>query len=85
MLCSHWGSEHVDRETGVMSKSDLTEMERTAIVDARASLCEVLERLGLMEPFFNRSAEEIDAVIEACWRGCQASMWRQSEWGVVPF
>lgn len=85
MLCLNWGAEHTDPETGVMSKSKLTEMERAAIVDARASLCEILERLGLMAPFFDRSAEEIDAVIEACWRGCQVSMWRQSEEGLVPF
>lgn len=84
MLCSHWGSEHVDRETGIMSKSALTEMEQIAIRDARGSLCEVLERLGLMEPFFDRSPEEVDQIIEACWRGCQGSMWRQSERGIIP-
>jgi hypothetical protein len=53
------------------------EMETRAIQDARQGLAEVLTELGLMRPFHDRSAAEIDRVIEACVRGFQRSVDRQ--------
>jgi uncharacterized protein DUF6511 len=64
---------------------DKTDMEVRAIKDARRFLADVLTELGLMVPFHDRSAAEIDRVIEACVDGFQASMRRQSLNDDVPF
>ena len=64
---------------------DKTDMELRAIKDARRFLADVLTELGLMAPFHDRSAAEIDRVIEACVDGFQASMRRQSLNDDVPF
>lgn len=57
---------------------DKTDMEAQAIRDARRPFAEVLNELGLMPAFFDRRADEIDRLIEACIDGFQDSMQRQA-------
>ena len=82
MACLMAGSANAKRNHGMIDKTD---METRAIVDARRWLAEALTEMGLMEPFFDRPAADIDRVIEACIYGFQASMQRQSDNGDVPF
>jgi hypothetical protein len=57
---------------------DKTARERQALKDARRPFAEALTDLGLMEPFFHRSAADIDRLIEAVVGGYIDSMLRQS-------
>lgn len=57
---------------------DKTPYEQQAIKDARRPFAEALTELGLMGPFFDRSAADIDRLIEACIDGFQVSMRRQA-------
>lgn len=56
---------------------DKTAREAQAIRDARMPFAEALTELGLMEPFFHRSAEDIDRLIEAAVTGYVDSMQAQ--------
>ena len=64
---------------------DKTEHEANAIKAARRNFAEVLSELGLLAPFHNRSAEEIDRIIEACVDGFQAAMRRETLSDDLPF
>ena len=75
MPCCDAGGALARRSNGVIDK---TPMEARAIKDARRPLAEVLQELGLLGPFHDRSAAEIDRIIEACVDGFQASMQRQA-------
>lgn len=82
MACLTAGSAIALRNFGMIDKTD---METRAIREARREFAEVLTEMGLMEPFFDRPAEDIDCLIEACVDGFQASMRRQSDAGDIPF
>jgi hypothetical protein len=73
--CCEAGSAFGRRSNGMIDK---TQMEERAVKDARQSLAEILVELNLMAPFQDRSAVEIDRIIEACVDGFQASMQRQA-------
>ena len=75
MACCEAGGALAQRSAGMIDK---TPMEAQAIKDARRPFAEVLVELGLMAPFHDRSAAEIDRLIEACVDGFQASMRRQA-------
>lgn len=55
---------------------DKTETEGAAIRAARKPFAETLTELGLMAPFWNRSAADIDRLIEAAVDGYRAHLIR---------
>ena len=64
---------------------DKTDLEKQAIKDARRPFAEVLTELGLMEHFFDLTAEQIDRLIEAAVDGFQQSMQCQALNDDLPF
>ena len=75
MECCDAGGALARRSGGMIDK---TPMETQAIKDARRPFAEVLADLGLMAPFHDRTAAEIDRIIESCVDGFQASVRRQA-------
>jgi Family of unknown function (DUF6511) len=75
MRCQQVGAEIAGRHNGMIDK---TARETQAIKDARRLFGEALTALGLMEPFFHRTAEDIDRLIEAAVTGYVESMHRQA-------
>jgi hypothetical protein len=75
MRCLDAGAALARRRNGMIDKTD---MEKRAIRDARRFFAEALTELGLMEPFAERSAAEIDQLIEAAVTGYVESMQRQA-------
>jgi hypothetical protein len=73
--CQQAGTEIARRSNGMIDK---TARETQAIKDARPLFAEALTALGLMEHFFNRSAADIDRLIEAAVTGSVDSMQRQA-------
>ena len=80
--CQDAGAAIAARGRGMIDK---TPLEEQAIKDARRFLAETLTELGLMAPIQDRTAEEIDRIIEACVDGFQESMQRQALNDAVPF
>jgi hypothetical protein len=74
MRCLNIGTAVAKRNRGMIDKSEL---ETQAIKAARRNFAEVLIELGLMAHFHDRSADEIDRLIEACIDGFQAAMRRE--------
>jgi hypothetical protein len=82
MRCLDAGSTMAGGNNGMIDKSG---MEKQAIRDARRFFAEALTELGLMESFHDRSAADIDRLIEACIDGFQDSMQRQALNDDLPF
>jgi hypothetical protein len=80
--CLRAGAAIAKRNLGMIDK---TKLETQAIKAARQELAEVLTELGLMPSFHERSADEIDRIIEACVDGFQQAMQRQALNDDVPF
>jgi hypothetical protein len=74
MRCLDLGSRTAKDNLGMIDKTD---RERQAIKDARKGFAETLNELGLMAPFFDRTPQDIDRLIEACIDGFRASMMNQ--------
>jgi hypothetical protein len=64
---------------------DKTATEARAIKDTRRPLAEILTELGLMAAFHERTAEEIDRIIEACVDAFAESMKRQALSDDIPY
>ncbi len=73
--CQVIGAKIARRNNGMIDK---TARECQAIRDARTSFAEALTSLGLMEPFFHRTPEDIDRLIEAAVTGYIDSMGKQA-------
>ena len=68
----------------MIDTAKLTDMERSAIKDARQLFANALTENGLMNAFLNCTPQQIDQVIAAAWEGCRISMIRQSACGDIP-
>ena len=75
MACLTAGSRLAKENNGMIDK---TAREAQALKDARRPFAEALTELGLMEPFYHRSAADIDRLIEAVVTGYVDSMQRQA-------
>jgi len=73
--CQDIGADLAQRSYGMIDK---TAREARAIRDARKDFAEALTELGLMAPFFDRTAAEIDQLIEAAVTGYIDSMQTQA-------
>jgi Family of unknown function (DUF6511) len=73
--CQDAGAALAGRRNGMIDK---TEMEQRALKDARRPFAEALTELGLMAPFLDLSAEQIDRLIEAAVDGFRASLQGQA-------
>lgn len=82
MRCLQAGAAIAKRNRGMIDK---TRVEAQAIKAARRNLAEVLTELGLMTPFNDRSAQDIDRIIEACVDGFQDAMQREALNDEIPF
>jgi hypothetical protein len=82
MRCLNVGSAIAKRNQGMIDKTGL---ETQAIKAARRNFAEVLSELGLLAPFHDCPAEEIDRLIEACVDGFQDAMRRESLNDDLPF
>jgi hypothetical protein len=82
LRCLNAGAAIAGRHGGVIDKTD---MEQQAIKDARRPFAEALTELGLMQHFFDLSAEQIDQLIEAAVDGFQEAMQRQALNDHVPW
>jgi len=75
LRCQDIGAALATRTNGMIDK---TARETLALKAARPHFAEALTALGLMAPFFDRSAAEIDQLIEAAVTGYVESMQRQA-------
>jgi hypothetical protein len=82
LRCQSAGAAIAGRQNGMIDKTD---MEKQAIKDARRPFAEVLTELGLMEHFFDLTAEHIDQLIEAAVDGFQQSLQGQALNDDLPF
>ena len=73
--CQDIGAAQAKRTNGMIDK---TARETQALKDARPIFAEALTALGLMAPFLDRTAAEIDRLIEAAVTGYVESMQRQA-------
>jgi hypothetical protein len=78
VVCAEAGRLIAQKANGMIDK---TTMEVRAIRDARHNLANALNELDLMEAFRDRTAGDIDRIIEACIDGVQESMRRQAKEG----
>ncbi|MCB1502161.1 MAG: hypothetical protein KDK07_20650 [Bauldia sp.] len=74
--CLERGMASAKENNGVIDK---TAREMQALKDARRPFAEALTELGLMDAFFNRTASEVDRLIEAVVTGYIESMQSQTE------
>ena len=80
--CMNAGTAIAKRNRGMIDK---TQYEMTAIRAARRNFAEVLGELGLLAPFHDRPAGDIDRIIEACVDGFQEAMRREALSDDIPF